>query len=63
MKIVRIVRLVSRFWPVAEEIIEAVDKASEGGRRVTPSEWRQIADVALRRARAVLNEIGAELVA
>lgn len=56
MKTLRILGLVSRLYPIARKLIEALDKSSDGGKRITPAEWRDIRRDLLDEAGKVLDE-------
>ncbi len=63
MKALRVLRILGRLYPVAVAIVDAIDRASEGGRKVTKSEWANIGRAALGTAEDVIDEIGAEVTA
>ena len=53
---IRIAAVVSRLWPIVREFIDALDRRSDGGKRITAAERGRILDVALGQTRDVLDQ-------
>ncbi len=62
MKALKILRILGRLYPVAVALVDAIDRASEGGKKITRTEWQAIGRAALGTAEDVIDEIGAEVV-
>lgn len=61
MKALRILRILGRLYPVAVAIVEALDRASAGGKKITKAEWQAIGRAAVGTAEGIIDEIGNEV--